>query len=241
MKLFKKILEKIKSILRFDEMEIEQFVAYISNGENLPEPLSADEEDSLLSLLALGDESVKSTLIEHNLRLVVFIAKKFISPANSVDDLISIGSIGLIKAVNSFKPDRNIKLATYAARCVENEILMFLRKTQKLKNEVSLEEPIKKDGEGNELALSDILPFNGGESILNPIEDNLERQALTHAIASLSKKEQEIMSLRFGLGGIDEKTQKEVADSMGISQSYISRLEKKIIEKLKKDLSKIMN
>lgn len=241
MKLFKKILEKIKSILRFDEMEIEQFVAYISNGENLPEPLSADEEDSLLSLLALGDESVKSTLIEHNLRLVVFIAKKFISPANSVDDLISIGSIGLIKAVNSFKPDKNIKLATYAARCVENEILMFLRKTQKLKNEVSLEEPIKKDGEGNELALSDILPFNGGESILNPIEDNLERQALTHAIASLSKKEQEIMSLRFGLGGIDEKTQKEVADSMGISQSYISRLEKKIIEKLKKDLSKIMN
>lgn len=239
MKLIKKIINKIKDWFDFENMDIAPLVAYISNGENLPEPLSPEKEENLLALLSLGDESVKSELIEHNLRLVVFVAKKFIPTGNNIDDLVSIGSIGLIKAVNSFKFDKNIKLATYAARCIENEILMFLRKTQKLKNEVSLDEPIKTDAEGNELALCDVIPINDDEAMLKPIEDDLEKTALRNAIAQLDIKEQEIMNMRFGFEGFEEKTQKEVADALGISQSYISRLEKKIIEKLKKSLEKI--
>ena len=239
MNLLKKIISKIKNCFNFESEYVSKLVAYISSGENLPEPLSQEKEESLLELLALGDESVKSELIEHNLRLVVFVAKKFIPTGNNIDDLISIGSIGLIKAVNSFKFDKNIKLATYAARCIENEILMFLRKTQKLKNEVSLDEPIKTDAEGNELSLCDVIPFNDDDIVLKPIEEDMEKAALKKAISELSEKEQEIMNMRFGLEGFDEKTQKEVADVLGISQSYISRLEKKIIDKLKKSLEKI--
>lgn len=239
MRLLKRIIAKIKDIFSPNEMDVACLVAYITNGENLPEPLSPEKEETLLQLLSLGDESVKSELIEHNLRLVVFVAKKFIPTGHNIDDLIGIGSIGLIKAVNSFKFDKNIKLATYAARCVENEILMYLRKTQKLKNEVSLDEPIKTDAEGNELALCDVIPINDDETVFRPIEEDMEKQALKKAILELDGKEQEIMNMRFGFGGEEEKTQKEVADKLGISQSYISRLEKKIIEKLKKNLEKI--
>lgn len=239
MKLLKKIINKIKDVFDFDKLDVSELVAYISNGENLPEPLDPQKEEMLLQLLSLGDESVKGELIEHNLRLVVFVAKKFIPTGHNIDDLVSIGSVGLIKAVNSFKFDKNIKLATYAARCVENEILMFLRKSQKLKNEVSLDEPIKTDAEGNELALCDVIPINDDETLLRPIEEDMEKAALRGAISELDEKEQEIMNMRFGLSGFDEKTQKEVADKLGISQSYISRLEKKIIEKLKKSLEKI--
>lgn len=240
MNLLKKILLKLKEVLYFEEEELSEVVNFICNGESLPAPLDAEKEEALLSLLSLGDESVKNELIEHNLRLVVFIAKKFIPTGHPMDDLVSIGSIGLIKAVNSYKLDKNIKLATYASRCIENEILMFLRKTQKLKNEVSLDGPVKTDKDGNNLLLSEILSLNSDESVLKPIEDNFEKQVLLNSIKELNSREQEIMNMRFGLDGLEEKTQKEVADLLGISQSYISRLEKKIIEKLKKDLSKTL-
>lgn len=237
--ILKNIIKKLKNFFSFDDIELEDFIHFISNGESLPEPLSAEKEETLLKLLSLGDKSVKGELIEHNLRLVVFIAKKFIPTGHHIDDLVSIGSIGLIKAVNSYNLDKNIKLATYASRCIENEILMYLRKTAKLKNEVSLDEPVKKGYDGNEMYLSDLIPNAETDSVIKPYEQNEEKRLLIGLVKQLPAREEEIMCMRFGLEGYEEKTQKEVADFLGISQSYISRLEKKILSKLKKDLTKI--
>ena len=213
---------------------------YIGGTEVLPAPLSLEEEQECLAMLGRDEDArAKSRLIEHNLRLVVYIAKKFDNTGVGVEDLISIGTIGLIKAINTFNPEKKIKLATYASRCIENEILMHLRKNQSHKNEVSIDEPLNIDWDGNELLLSDILGTDP-DSINRPIEDEAEKNLLLNAISHLGERERTIMYLRFGLMGQEEKTQKEVADIIGISQSYISRLEKRIIKKLKKELEKII-
>ena len=213
-------------------------VYYIGGSDTLPPPLSKDEEARLISRLAEGDMSVKTTLIEHNLRLVVYIARKFENTGIYVEDLISIGTIGLIKAINTFKPDKNIKLATYASRCIENEILMYLRKNSNMRSEISIDEPLNVDWDGNELLLSDILGTDN-DVICKNIEDEVDKALLADALAKLSSREQQIMKMRFGLGREKEKTQKEVADILGISQSYISRLEKRIIGRLKKEIVKM--
>lgn len=215
------------------------FLYYISGGEALPSPLSADEEKDVMSRLSAGDLSVRGLLIERNLRLVVYIARKFDNTGVDLEDLISVGSIGLIKAVNSFSPERNIKLATYASRCIENEILMHLRRVVRLKSEVSLDEPLNVDFEGNELLMSDILGTEP-DLVSKNLENTVEKQLLWEAIEQLSSREKQIMRMRFGLQGETERTQKEVADIMGISQSYISRLEKKIIFRLKKEIAKAL-
>lgn len=212
---------------------------YINGPETLPPPLSREEEQRVFRLLEANDEGARETLMVHNLRLVVYIAKKFESTGICIEDLISIGTIGLIKAVNTFCPQKNIKLATYASRCIENEILMYLRKNQGQKNEISIDEPLNIDWDGNELLLSDILGTEP-DSINRPIEDEAERNILLKAVGRLDEREQKIMRLRFGLMGQEEKTQKEVADEIGISQSYISRLEKRIIKKLKRELETIL-
>ncbi len=215
-------------------------VYYIGSSETLPPPLSAQEEAMYLDKLLLTpeDKEIKNTLIERNLRLVVYIARKFENTNVCIDDLISIGSIGLIKAINTFNPTKNIKLATYASRCIENEILMHLRKTSNLKTEISIDEPLNVDWDGNELLLSDILGTDS-DIINKNLEEETDRQLLFCAIGKLDEREQQIMTMRFGLGGTDERTQKEVADLLGISQSYISRLEKKIISRLKKEILKL--
>lgn len=197
-----------------------------------------EEEAELIHRLAEGDLSVKSTLIERNLRLVVYIARKFENTGIYVEDLISIGTIGLIKAINTFNPAKNIKLATYASRCIENEILMYLRKNSNMRSEVSIDEPLNVDWDGNELLLSDILGTDN-DIICKNIEDEVDKELLADALCKLSGREQQIMRLRFGLGSEKEKTQKEVADMLGISQSYISRLEKRIIGRLKKEIAKM--
>ena len=238
-----KILEKVKcsifKILKkyFDRDKLEKFPCFYINGsQTLPPPLEPLEEEEVLRKLALENEEAKQTLVERNLRLVVYIAKKFENTGIDLEDLISIGTIGLMKAINTFNTDKNIKLATYASRCIENEILMQLRRTTKLKTEVSIDEPLNKDSDGNELLLSDILGTDD-DVTSRRIEDEVDRKLLRLAIEKLTKREKEIMELRFGIGGIGkEKTQKEVADMMGISQSYISRLEKKIMKKMKKDI-----
>lgn len=213
-------------------------IHYIGSSEVLPPPLSEEEEAEIISKLAAGDENARSVLIEHNLRLVVYIAKKFENTGINIEDLISIGTIGLIKAVNTFEPKKNIKLATYASRCIENEILMYLRRNLKNKGEVSLDEPLNIDWDGNELLLSDVL---GTESdmIYKRIEGEVEKHILWQAMHKLSQREKTIIILRFGLNGGEEKTQKEVADILGISQSYISRLEKRILKRLHKEMRKI--
>ena len=216
-----------------------QRIDYINGPETLPAPLSREEEQIVFRKLEEHDEAAKETLTVHNLRLVVYIAKKFESTGICVEDLISIGTIGLIKAVYTFCLQKNIKLATYASRCIENEILMHLRKNQSHKNEISIDEPLNIDWDGNELLLSDILGTDP-DSINRPIEDEAEKNLLLGAIDRLDGRERMIMQLRFGLLEAEEKTQKEVADIIGISQSYISRLEKRIIKKLKKDLEKTM-
>lgn len=208
---------------------------YISTGESLPPPLSKEEELELSEKLIAGDENAKRTLIEHNLRLVVYIAKKFDNTGVSIEDLISIGTIGLIKAVNTFRSDKNIKLATYASRCIENEILMHLRKTSRQKLEVSLDEPLNVDWDGNELLLSDVLGTDSSE-VDRELEDAVDRELLALALSKLSEREKRIVELRFGLNGRREYTQKQVADMLGISQSYISRLEKRIIQSLYKEI-----
>lgn len=213
-------------------------IYYIGSGEVLPPPLKPDEEIYYLSLLR-EDESVKGVLIERNLRLVVYIARKFENTKISIEDLISIGTIGLIKAVNTFDPDKNIKLATYASKCIENEILMYLRRTSKMKSEISFDEPLNIDWDGNELLLSDILGTDG-DIIFKDIESEVDKTLLKQAIDKLSGREKTIIELRFGLQNGKEKTQKEVADLLGISQSYISRLEKRIIKRLKKEMVKLM-
>ncbi|MDK2991733.1 MAG: polymerase sporulation-specific sigma factor [Clostridiales bacterium] len=214
----------------------DQYVFYINNNEALPPPLSSDEEQDIMKRLAGGDESVKSILIERNLRLVVYIARRFDNTGIPVEDLISIGTIGLIKAVNTFDPDKKIKLATYASRCIENEILMYLRRNCRFnKTEISIDEPLNTDWDGNELLLSDVLGTEV-DLVYNIIEDEVDKQLLNIALNKLSSREQRIMQLRFGLDDGVEKTQKEVADMLGISQSYISRLEKRIIKRLKKEI-----
>ncbi|MBQ7224089.1 MAG: RNA polymerase sporulation sigma factor SigE [Clostridia bacterium] len=214
-------------------------IYYITSGDALPVPLEKQEEDETIVRLTNGESEAKAKLIEHNLRLVVYIARKFDNTGVDVEDLISVGTIGLIKAVNSFAPEKNIKLATYASRCIENEILMHLRRVVRLKSEVSLEEPLNVDFEGNELLISDVLGTDP-DLVSKNLESTVEKQLLWDALARLSGREKTIMEMRFGLSGKEEKTQKEVADLMGISQSYISRLEKKIICRLKKEIAKAL-
>lgn len=214
-------------------------VHYINGPETLPAPLSKEEENEIMEKILQGaPPSVRQPLITHNLRLVVYIAKKFDSSGVCIEDLISIGSIGLIKAVNTFCPSRNIKLATYASRCIENEILMYLRKTSQLKNETSIDEPLNVDRNGNELLFCDVLGSDK-DSVTSKLEQEVECSLVRNAVENLAQRDKLIMELRFGLSGKKEHTQKEVADLLGISQSYISRLEKRIIEKLKKDIEKI--
>ena len=214
-------------------------IYYVGGTDVLPPPLSKEEEEKLVSELAAGDDKTKSIFIERNLRLVVYIARKFENTGVGVEDLVSVGTIGLIKAVNTFNPDKKIKLATYASRCIENEILMYLRRNSKVKAEISFYEPLNIDWDGNELLLSDILGTEN-DTVYNLIEDEVDRELLFTAMKNLSKREKEIVQLRFGLQGYKEKTQKEVADMLGISQSYISRLEKKIIKRLKKEINKMI-
>lgn len=214
-------------------------IFYIGGSEALPPPLSADEESFLVAKLKEGEKSVQTILIERNLRLVVYIARKFENTGICVEDLISIGTIGLIKAVNTFDPDKQIKLATYASRCIENEILMYIRRNSKLKAEISFDEPLNIDWDGNELLLSDILGTEN-DIIFKCLEKEVDRELLGLAMKKLSEREKRIMRLRFGLDGGSERTQKEVADLLGISQSYISRLEKRIIKRLKKEISRMV-
>lgn len=210
---------------------------YINGSENLPAPLTKEEEEEILLLIENGDESRREMLVVHNLRLVVYIARKFENTPVGIEDLISIGTVGLIKAVNTFRPEKKIKLATYASRCIENEILMYLRKIAGRKNEISIDEPLNVDWDGNELLLSDVLGTNGDEINLG-IEMEAEKEILMKTVESLKERERKIMIMRFGLCGSKEYTQKEVADILGISQSYISRLEKRIISRLKNELQK---
>ncbi len=233
-----KFLSVLKRFLKINFIN-EKIVCYICGAEVLPQPLSPQEEGEVLQLLKQGDINAKNLLIERNLRLVVYISKKFDNTGVDVEDLISIGTIGLIKAVNSFDSDKKIKLATYASRCIENEILMYLRKVVRRKNEVSLDEPLNVDSDGNELLLSDVLGTET-DMVYNDAEENVEKELLKNAIKKLSAREQQIVSLRFGLNGHEEITQKEVADLLGISQSYISRLEKKIVNRLKKEIAKMV-
>ena len=213
-------------------------IFYIGGSDTLPPPLEREKEAELIARMDEGDESVRGTLIEHNLRLVAYIARRFENTGIHIEDLISIGTIGLVKAIHTFKPDKNIKLATYASRCIENEILMHLRKTAPQKSEVSFDEPLNTDWDGNELLLSDILGTDEDE-VCRPLEDDAEKHILMEAIGTLNEREREIIMLRFGLLGGREYTQKEVADMLGISQSYISRLEKRIIVRLKKEILKM--
>ncbi len=214
-------------------------VFYINGPETLPPPLTKEQEEQAFAMLMTDDPKGREKLIVHNLRLVVYIAKKFESTGICVDDLVSIGTIGLIKAVNTFSPEKNIKLATYASRCIENEILMFLRKSSQHRNDISIDEPLNIDWDGNELLLSDILGTDE-DTVNSSIEDDAEKAVLRETVASLPQRERIIMEMRFGMKTGKEMTQKEVADVIGISQSYISRLEKKIIKKLKKELDRQM-
>lgn len=229
---FSQLMTVLKAKLFYEE------IFYVNGPENLPPPLSKQEEADIMNRIEQGDESAREPLIVHNLRLVVYIAKKFENSGVGVEDLVSIGTIGLIKAVNTFCPSRNIKLATYASRCIENEILMYLRKINGMKSEVSIDEPLNTDWDGNELLLSDVL--GSDPDIVNrDIELEDEKNLLTATLEKLNGREKIIMKMRFGIGGEKEHTQKEVADILGISQSYISRLEKKIIQRLKKELEKV--
>ena len=212
---------------------------YIGGSDILPPPLGRDEEERAILAMEAGDEKAKQTLTEHNLRLVVYIARRFENTGLNLEDLISIGTIGLIKAINTFKSAKNIKLATYASRCIENEILMYLRKVSNQRTEVSFDEPLNTDWDGNELLLSDVLGTDDDE-VCRPLEDDADRQMLSAAIQTLNERERSIIVPRFGLGGRNELTQKEVADLMGISQSYISRLEKRIIVRLRREMIKQM-
>lgn len=230
-----KIIEKIKKLLQL--LNRDNTVHYVNGPETLPAPLSKQEEQAIMDEISRGNDSAREKLIVHNLRLVVYIAKKFENSGAGIEDLVSIGTIGLIKAVNTFCPEKNIKLATYASRCIENEILMHLRKTGSQRNEISIDEPLNVDWDGNELLLSDILGSDP-DLINRDIELEDEKNLILRTINSMGERERTIMSMRFGLNGQREYTQKEVADLLGISQSYISRLEKKIIAQLKKEIEK---
>ncbi len=241
MKLLKNILKKLKIALSKNMFEeLNDIVLYLCGNEALPMPLEPEEEIVLIEEMQNGNEQAKEKLIEHNLRLVVYIAKRFENTGVELEDLISVGAIGLIKAVQTYNFDKKIKLATYASRCIENEILMQLRKSTKQKLEVSLDEPLNFDSDGNELLLSDVL--SGDEdSVSKNLDQSVEKEVLWHSISKLGRREQDIMKLRFGLGGYEEKTQKEVADMLGISQSYISRIEKKILVKMRAEIQKAGN
>ena len=224
-------LRKLLSLLGLTR---EQDIFYIGGSDILPPPLKGAQEQEALEALERGDENAKQTLVEHNLRLVVYIARRFENPGINIEDLISIGTIGLMKAVGTYRLEKKIKLATYASRCIENEILMYIRKTANQKTEISLDEPINMDGEGNELLLADILGTDE-DAISRPLEEDVDKKVLRQALETLPPREQEIVFLRFGLEGRRELTQKEVAQAMGISQSYISRLEKRILQRLRKE------
>lgn len=228
--IFEKLLEKLR-------LKHENYAHYISQGNSLPSPLTPEEEADTVKKFLSGDQNARLSLIEHNLRLVVYIAKRFDNTGIDMDDLVSIGTIGLIKAVGSYNPDKNIKLATFASRCIENEILMHLRKTGKTRTEVSLDEPLNVDWEGNTLLLCDVIGTDT-DSVYNDVEASDEKQILFNTFNKLPPREKQILQLRFGLYGKEEMTQKEIADLMGISQSYISRLEKKIVDNLKRDMLK---
>lgn len=228
-----KLIKKLLDLIFFKNIQSPCY--YINSNNLLPQPLEEEEETRLLLLVKDGDIEARNTLIEHNLRLVIFIAKKFESTKINMEDLISIGSMGLIKGIQTFKMEKNIKLATYASRCIENEILMYLRRNNKIKSEVSIDEPLNKDSDGNELLLSDILGTDP-DVTYRKLEDEVDMKLLKEAIKKLNDREKNIMEMRFGFISGKEKTQKEVADELGISQSYISRLEKKIINKMKKDI-----
>ncbi|MBQ3379525.1 MAG: RNA polymerase sporulation sigma factor SigE [Clostridia bacterium] len=231
-----KTLKKISLLLRRLGRDA---VFYIGGSDTLPAPLSVSQENRVIELLKTDPSRARRILIEHNLRLVVYIARKFENTGVGIEDLISTGTIGLIKAINTYKPERNIKLATYASRCVENEILMFLRKNSHTSREISLDEPLNVDWDGNELLLSDILGTSG-DVVLKELEDEVDQRILLSVIDKLSPREREIIRMRFGFCGSEEKTQKEVADALGISQSYISRLEKKIILRLQKEIARLV-
>lgn len=234
------IIQIIKSSLKYfynkEEMLDENQIFYVAGSQTLPPPLEPEEEEKILKKLdSEEDTKARQTLVERNLRLVVYIAKKFENTGSGIEDLVSIGTIGLMKAINTFKTDKNIKLATYASRCIENEILMFLRRTNRLKGEISIDEPLNQDGDGNELLLSDILGTEP-DTVSKGLEDEVDKKLLRNSMEKLNPREKNIMELRFGFKTGNEKTQKEVADMLGISQSYISRLEKKIISKMKKEI-----
>ncbi len=233
-----RILNALKSCLR--RWFQPDGVGYIGGSDRLPPPLEREAEAEALRALLSGEEEAKRLLIEHNLRLVVYIARRFENTGVGLEDLISIGTIGLIKAVETFNPEKNIKLATYASRCIENEILMYLRKLSRERLEVSLDEPLNTDWDGNELLLSDVLGTDG-EEVSRPLEDDTDRQLLREAVGRLEERERDIISLRFALRGGRERTQKEVADMLGISQSYISRLEKRILQRLRGELLHAMS
>ena len=239
MDVFKKLKDNINLIyikyLRKNNLD-DLPIFYINGSQTLPPPLSNEEEEELLSKLDDNNIEARKILVEHNLRLVVYIAKKFENTGVDLEDLISIGTIGLMKAINTFNNKKNIKLATYASRCIENEILMFLRRSNRLKGEISIDEPLNQDGDGNELLLSDLLGTDE-DIVYKNLEDEVDKRLLKLAIWKLTDKEKNIMNLRFGMSGHKEKTQKEVADMLGISQSYISRLEKKIMLKMRKDIT----
>ena len=229
----------IQTLLAAAGLRLPGKVMYIGGSDTLPPPLTREEEGALIARLEQGDQEAKSQLIERNLRLVVYIARRFENTGINIEDLISIGTIGLIKAVGTYQPAKSIKLATYASRCIENEILMHLRKTSSQKTELSLDEPLNTDWDGNELLLSDVLGTEN-DLVMRPIEADVDRQLLRQALDRLEPRERHIISLRFGLDGAREQTQKEVADRLGISQSYISRLEKRIIARLKKEIVRMM-
>ncbi|MBU5317110.1 RNA polymerase sporulation sigma factor SigE [Clostridium bornimense] len=234
-----RFIKKILKVLKIENILENKTVHYIGGSDTLPPPLSKEEEEELIERLKAGEEDVRRILIERNLRLVVYIARKFENTGLTIEDLISVGTIGLIKAVKTFDPTKKIKLATYASRCIENEILMYLRRNSKLKSEISFYEPLNIDWDGNELLLSDILGTEN-DGVYNILEDEVDKQLLVLALKKLNVREKEIVELRYGLNGKGEKTQKEVADMLGISQSYISRLEKRIIKQLKKEINKMV-
>lgn len=233
------ILERIRRWIERKLYPEQAELFYIGGSDILPPPLEHDEEEKAILAMENGDEAAKQLLVEHNLRLVVYISRRFENTGVNLEDLISIGTIGLIKAANTFKSEKSIKFATYASRCIENEILMYLRKINNRRGEVSFDEPLNTDWDGNELLLSDVLGTDDDE-VCRPLEDDADKQMLMAAIASLNERDREIVLLRFGLMGRNECTQKEVADMMGISQSYISRLEKRIIVKLRREMIKQM-
>lgn len=229
-------MDRLKALLRRVKEALAPPIHYIGGSDTLPPPLTKEREAALLE--RLGEPEARQELIEHNLRLVVYIARRFENTGIHIEDLISIGTIGLIKAIGTYKLDKNIKLATYASRCIENEILMYLRKNANRKSEVSFDEPLNTDWDGNELLLSDVLGTDA-DVVMRPIEEDVDRSLLNTAIEALSPRERQIITLRFGLNGTKERTQKEVADQLGISQSYISRLEKRIISRLKKEILRL--